>query len=218
MCNPVDDNGYMAMIVYKNGALAREHIRDLYADKSWDVFSKYLKDSPAGNDGHIGFFFQEHEIIPAIKGYYYFDDKDQPVKAFDNPQRFVRGIVESQILSMYVHSKNIGLQVTHGVLVTGGTAKNKEILQIISDVFGVPVYTGKQDNSASLGAAFKALHGHASAAQGKPIPFSDLDDTLGPTAFKLSAQPNLIHHDLYKKLSIRYKNLEEKILHPKSNL
>jgi len=219
MCNPIDENGYMAMICYKNGALAREHIRDLYAGKSWDTFSQYLRESPAGNDGYLGFFFQEQEIIPEIKGFYYFDEKDQPVKSLDSPQRFVRGIVESQFLSMLVHSENIGLHVTHGVLVTGGSAKNEELLQIISDVFGVPVYTGNVNNSASLGAAYKALHGEACSTSGKTLAFSTLD-TLGPTSFKLSAQPNLSNHELYKTLSIRYKHLEEKILHeqPKSNL
>jgi xylulokinase len=202
MCNPVDENGYMGMICYKNGALTREVIRDNHADKSWDTFSEYLNDTPAGNNGDIGFFYSELEIIPFIKGFYYFNNKDERVKTLDNAKKYVRGIVESQILSMYVHSQNIGLNVTQGVLVTGGSARNQAILQVISDVFGVPVYTGTQNNSASLGAAYKAAHGAACHQAGHFVPFKDV---VGTTSFKESARPNLDNHNIYKKLSVRYK-------------
>jgi xylulokinase len=30
---------YFNMLVYKNGSLAREHVRDEYFDKSWDKFN-----------------------------------------------------------------------------------------------------------------------------------------------------------------------------------
>jgi len=220
MCNPIDVNGYMAMICYKNGALARELIRDHFANKSWDTFSDYLKETPAGNNGYIGFFFPEQEIIPAIKGNYYFNQTDQLIQSLPDSKSYVRAIVESQLLSMYVHSQNIGLKVTQGVLVTGGSAKNQAILQVISDVFGVPVFTGSQNNSASLGAAYKAAHGKACHQAGHFVSFRDV---VGTTSFKKSAVPNLGNHTLYKKLSVRYKILEEKVLlqysiSPKSNL
>jgi len=210
MCNPIDVNGYMAMICYKNGALARELIRDQYANKSWETFSNYLTQSPAGNNGYIGFFFPEQEIIPAVKGSYYFNEKEELIQSLPDPKRYVRAIVESQLLSMYVHSQNIGLKVTQGVLVTGGSAKNQEILQVISDVFGVPVFTGTQNNSASLGAAYKAVHGKACHQAGKFVAFKEV---VGTTSFKKSALPNLVNHTLYKNLSVRYKRLEEKVLH-----
>jgi len=220
MCNPIDVNGYMAMICYKNGALARELIRDKFANKSWDTFSSYLKESPVGNNGVIGFFFPEQEIIPAVKGYYYYNEKDQLIQTLPDPKQYVRAIVESQLLSMYVHSQNIGLKVTQGVLVTGGSAKNQEILQVISDVFGVPVFTGSQNNSASLGAAYKAAHGMSCHQAGHFVAFKDV---VGTTTFKKTALPNLSNHALYKDLSLRYKQLEEKMLHqfhksPQANL
>ena len=58
----------------------------------------------------------------------------------------VRSIIESQFLSMFVHSKSIGMSVTERILATGGASKNKNILQVMSDVFGVPVYTHSQPN------------------------------------------------------------------------
>jgi len=210
MCNPVDINGYMGMICYKNGALAREHVRDQYANKSWETFSSYLRETPPGNNGNIGFYFEEDEIIPPVKGFYFFDASDKPTGPWTDNKAHVRGIVESQTLSKYVHAENIGLKVTHGILVTGGTSKNVEILQVLSDVFGVPVYTGQQPNSASLGAAYRALHAIKCQEAGKFVPF---EAVVGGTSFQKSAQPNLHNHALYKTLSKRYKALEEKIVH-----
>jgi len=158
----------------------------------------------------LDFFFPEQEIIPAVKGFYYFNEKEELIQSLPDPKRYVRAIVESQLLSMYVHSQNIGLKVTQGVLVTGGSAKNQEILQVISDVFGVPVFTGTQNNSASLGAAYKAVHGKACHQAGKFVAFKEV---VGTTSFKKSALPNLVNHTLYKNLSVRYKRLEEKVLH-----
>ena len=45
------------------------------------------------------------------------------------------------------------------ILVTGGGSVNTSILQIIADVFNTPVYTQPEtQNSAALGAAFRARH------------------------------------------------------------
>jgi len=208
MCNPVDVDGYMGMICYKNGALAREHIRDKYANKSWQTFSDYLKQSPPGNNGQIAFYFEEDEIIPPLKGNYYFDN-DKPTNAWEDGKVHVRAILESQALSMSVHSQNIGLKVTHSILVTGGSSKNTEILQIFSDVFGVPVYTAAQPNAAAVGAAYRALHAVRSEQAGKFVPFVEV---VGETAFQKSAEPNMENHKMYKIMSERYKSLEEQLL------
>jgi len=209
MCNPVDANGYMGMICYKNGALAREHIRDKHANKSWQTFSEYLKQIPPGNNGMIAFYFEEDEIIPPLKGNYYFDENDKPTNAWEDGKVHVRGIVESQALSMYVHSQNIGLKVTHSILVTGGSSKNTEILQVWSDVFGVPVHTAAQPNAAAVGAAYRALHAVRCAKAGKFVPFIEV---VGETSFQKSAEPNMENHIMYKKMSERYKRLEEELV------
>jgi xylulokinase len=53
-----------------------------------------------------------------------------------------RAIIEGQFLSMLLHSQNLGLKVSGRVICTGGASKNKDILQVVSDVFGVPVFVG----------------------------------------------------------------------------
>jgi xylulokinase len=41
---------------------------------------------------------------------------------------------------------------------TGGAAVNRDILQVMADVFGANVYQLRVDNSAALGAALRAAH------------------------------------------------------------
>ncbi|KAG4389410.1 hypothetical protein AAZX31_06G086100 [Glycine max] len=54
--NQVDAEGYMVMLVYKNGSLTREDVRNCYADKSWDVFNKFLQQTQPLNGGKLGFY------------------------------------------------------------------------------------------------------------------------------------------------------------------
>jgi len=65
LCDPVHPLGYMGMLVYKNGALTREEIRDKHADKKWAKFGELLRLSPPGNSGKIGFFFSEYGNLSA---------------------------------------------------------------------------------------------------------------------------------------------------------
>ncbi|WWD22918.1 hypothetical protein CI109_107413 [Kwoniella shandongensis] len=59
---------YFNMLVYKNGSLTRQHVRDVYFDKSWDAFNqaveqlrpKSLYDLP----GHAAFWWLLPDIIP----------------------------------------------------------------------------------------------------------------------------------------------------------
>ncbi|GFP84108.1 xylulose kinase [Phtheirospermum japonicum] len=66
--NPVDTKGYMVMLVYKNGSLTREDIRNRCADKSWDVFNALLQQTQPLNGGKLGFYYKDPEIIPPLPG------------------------------------------------------------------------------------------------------------------------------------------------------
>lgn len=68
--NPVDPKTYMVMLCYKNGSLTREEIRNHYAERSWDVFNKLLEQTDPLNGGKLGFYYQEHEILPPLPGYF----------------------------------------------------------------------------------------------------------------------------------------------------
>ena len=207
--SPIDPRGYMALICYKNGSLTREYIRDRAAGRSWAKFNALLLTTAPGNDGRIGFYYKDPEITPPVMkaGMFRFGADDKPVKSFIAAQE-VRAVVEGQFLSMRLHGCNIGIKPTR-ILATGGASANPAIIKIMSDVFGVPVYTGAIPNSAALGAAYRALHGWQCDASGKFQPFGDV--IKGPSGFKRAASPDRAAHITYTALLKRYATLEAKI-------
>uniref|UniRef100_A0A674AS14 Xylulose kinase n=1 Tax=Salmo trutta TaxID=8032 RepID=A0A674AS14_SALTR len=145
-CNPVDRPSYMALICYKNGSLTRERIRNKCAGGSWEVFSSVLRTTPIGNDGNIGDDVKHAVSISRF------------VAGF-SAQGEIRALVEGQFLAKRVHAEKLGYKIRTRVLATGGASSNKDILQVLSDVFDAPVYTIDVANSACLGCGYRALQG-----------------------------------------------------------
>ena len=88
------------------------------------------------------------------------------------PSRMVRAVVEAQAMAMRLHSRWIAPRPTT-ILATGGAAANRDILQIIADVFDAEVVRGAPRNSASLGAALRAYHAER-RAEGELIPWDEV--------------------------------------------
>jgi xylulokinase len=210
-CNPIDPDSFMALICYKNGSLTREAVRNFAAESSWTKFNEILQNTPAGNNGHIGFYFQDAEITPRVKaGRHYFDAHDKQIEKFPSNDYYPRAVVESQFLSMWLHCEKLGLKVANRIICTGGASQNKHILQVISDVFGVPVFVGDQANSASLGAAYRALHGWKCEKDNKFVPFTSVIDQ--PSGYHKATDPNPKAHETYKQMLPRYARLEQQII------
>jgi len=184
--NPVDPNCYMVMLVYKNGSLTREEIRNRCANGSWDTFNKFLDQTPPLNGGKLGFYFKEPEILPplpvGIHRYQLSNDEDQAkggvttqnVPEFDAPSE-VRAIIEGQFLSMRAHAERIGMPTPpERLIATGGASANSQLLSVIASIFGCAVYTVQRPDSASLGAALRAAHGWVCQKEGKFVPISQL--------------------------------------------
>ncbi len=208
--NPINPHGYMALICYKNGSLTREYVRDRVAGGSWKLFDKALAATPPGNGGQLGFFFKEPEITPPVlkPGIHRFDKDDRPVRAF-RPEAEVRAVVEGQFLSMRLHGRNIGLIPTK-ILATGGASVNRNILRVMADVFGAPVYVGRQPGSGALGAAYRALHGWLCARAGRPLAFARAVKAAG--SFARACVPNPASHRRYTALLARYARLEKRVI------
>lgn len=208
--NPINPEGYMALVCWKNGSLTREFIRDSYAKGAWDIFNRLLAKTPPGNGGRIGFYFKEPEITPPIlkPGIYLFDRAGKPAQKFSSEQH-VRAILESQFLSMRLHCGNIGLK-PKVIVATGGASVNISILRIIADVFGQNVYTIEQQNSAALGAALRALHGWKCLQAEKFIPFNKAIVFMKKP--ELKAKPNPANHGIYSALLPRYRKLENLVI------
>ena len=204
--NPIDPKGYMALVCWKNGSLTREFIRDSYARGAWPVFNRLLTKSPPGNGGLLGFYFKEPEITPPVlkPGIHLFDKNNNKAAMFALEQH-VRAVLESQFLSMRLHSGNIGLKPKM-IIATGGASVNIAVLRIMADVFGRNVYTIEKQNSAALGAALRALHGWKCLRAGKFIPFKAAVTFAEKP--ELKARPDPTRRGIYTALLPRYRKLE----------
>jgi xylulokinase len=155
--------GYMSLICFKNGSLAREKIREHYGLKDWTEFGKLLAKTQPGNDGGILLPWFEVEIVPrGIKpGIHRFDLDEK------NAAANCRAVFEAQMLSMRLHSQWMGV-LPEKIYVTGGAANNPELLQVMADVMNCSVVRIEVSKSAALGAALQAAHGWLVAAGQNP--------------------------------------------------
>nr|XP_057916883.1 xylulose kinase-like isoform X1 [Doryrhamphus excisus] len=208
LINPVDWRHFMALLCFKNGSLTRERVRNRCAEGSWEVFSAALRETPLGNDGYIGFYFDVLEILPRAVGIHIFDADDNKVSSL-SAQAEVRALVEGQFLSRRLHAELLGYSIIPGsrVLATGGASCNKDILQVLSDVFNAPVYTIDVSNSACLGSAYRAMHG---VVDQSGLSFFDVLKKA-PEA-RLVATPQPTAQQVYNDMLRRYAQLEKRVL------
>jgi len=155
--------GYLTLICFKNGSLAREKIRELYKISDWKKFAELVAQTPPGNNDAILLPWFEPEIVPrtVTTGIRRFDLDEKNVPAN------CRAVFEAQMLSMRLHSQ--WMQVApEKILVTGGAANNPTLLQILADVMNCRVLRIEISKSAALGAALQAAHGWLVAADKNP--------------------------------------------------
>uniref|UniRef100_A0A8C9W1B1 Xylulose kinase n=1 Tax=Scleropages formosus TaxID=113540 RepID=A0A8C9W1B1_SCLFO len=207
-CNPIDPQAYMALICFKNGSLTRQRVRNECAGGSWDTFSEALRSTAMGNNGNIGIYFDEMEITPPTIGVYRFNKENKRVKGFSHEAE-IRALVEGQFMAKRLHAEKLGYKIIPGtrVLATGGASSNNDVLQVLSDVFGAPVYTIDTTNSACLGCAFRAKH--AVVAETGASFAEAIRHAQEP---KLAVTPCSRAEQIYQPLLKRYEELEKKIL------
>ncbi|XP_022341820.2 xylulose kinase-like [Crassostrea virginica] len=202
--NPIDCDTYMSLVCFKNGSLTRERIKDESAEGSWEKFSECLQKTPMGNYGNIGIYFDVMEIQPLVQGFFRFDKSDQKVSSFP-PEVEVRAVIEGQMMArkMYMELRGMHIGPDTRILATGGASLNKAILQVISDVFGAPVYVSDIPNSAALGSCYRAKHGLDGCE------FSDV--VKNHPQPECVAMPTEGADQVYKDLGVRYKKLESSL-------
>lgn len=155
--------GYLTLICFKNGSLAREKIREQYKIADWKKFGALVESTPPGNNGGVLLPWFEPEIVPRVNrpGVRRFDLDEQSAAAN------CRAIFEAQALTMRLHSQWMEV-APEQIFVTGGAAANPQLLQIIADVMNCPVVRIEVGKSAALGAALQAAHGWLTAAGKNP--------------------------------------------------
>ena len=185
---------FMGLTVFKNGSLARERIRNAFG-MSWAEFSRTLRSSPPGNSGRVFLPWYEPEITPAVL--------NPGVHRYGLAERdaagHVRGVIEAQMIALARHSRWMEVEVDT-IYATGGAAANRDILQVMADVFDADVYQLEVGNSAALGAALRAHHADA-AASGRPVEWEAVIAGLVEPIAATRLQPQPGARDVYAQLT-----------------
>jgi xylulokinase len=155
--------GYMTLICFKNGSLAREKIRALYKIPDWKKFGELVAQTPPGNNGGILLPWFEAEIVPRVNkpGIHRFDLDEK------NAAANCRAVFEAQMLSMRLHSRWMQAAPKQ-IYATGGASNDLALLQVMADVMNCRVLRIEISRSAALGAALIAAHGWLVTAGKEP--------------------------------------------------
>jgi len=144
--------GFMSLICFTNGSLAREKVKDACGIADWQEFDRLVMESKPGNNGKLMLPYFEAEstprvLVPGVK--YNFTDATKAEK--------VRAVMESQALRMRLHSAWQNEEFRR-IRVTGGASESKTFCGILADVFQSEVEMIAVKNSAGLGAALRAAN------------------------------------------------------------
>ncbi len=189
--------GFMSLICFSNGSLAREKIREKH-HLDWEFFDETsLKESVPGNNGKLMLPYFEAESTPPVLEPKVVCNYETATAAEE-----VRAILESQMLSMRLHSLWLGEEI-RTLRLTGGGSRSAAIRQIAADVFGAEVETILVTNSAGLGSAMRAANAVAD------VPLEELAKTF--CAGTPAASPRREYTALYEKQLQRYRELEQSV-------
>lgn len=162
--------GFMTLICFTNGSLTRDAFRRKYGF-SFAEFDAAAESAEPGKYQLLPFLLPESTpFVPEPEIRCNFDRE----KVSDGVM--IRALLESQILSMRLHSEM--KQLPGRIRLTGGASASQVLRQIIANVFQAEAETAGSAETAALGAAMRA----ANAAEG--IPFDVLTEkfcTVGET-------------------------------------
>jgi xylulokinase len=195
---------FMGITVFSNGSLARERVRDRFG-LTWAQFSEALDATAAGNGGALMLPWFVPEITPVVATP---GVRTQDLAEHDAAAH-VRAVVEAQMTALHLHSRwmEVTVDVVH---VTGGAAANRQILQVLADMFGAEVRRLEIDNAAALGAALRALHADR-LDDGTPLDWNAVVGGLEHHA-RESIAPRPAHGDVYSAQRARYAEFEQRAL------
>lgn len=215
LSHPTTEGALIAMLCYKNGALAREKVRDQHAQSSWNRYNELVECSPPGNNNTLGFYFPLPEIIPPnVQGEFFYDISDMsspaPMEVIPN-EAHPRAILESQLLSIKARVLEIlpkDARPPQRLIVTGGSSTNQTILQLAADVFGIKVYvaTGGKE-AAAVGGAQLARYAWWKGRNGGNGTFEEMVSG-DPEAIRLVAEPRSGAFSVYEALVDPYRICE----------
>jgi xylulokinase len=205
---------YMSLICYKNGSLVREKIKNDF-NIDWLEFADILDTTPSGNNGCIMLPYFYPELVPLVLEpkvqRFGFTEKDK----LSN----VRGIIEAQFLSMRLHSEWIQ-EAPLEIHATGGASVNEAILQVLANIFQVPVRKFEISDSASLGAALRSAYSYYKHVK-KPLSWQEIIQSFLGFERTTIIHPRIECATLYADMLELYRKYEDYVLrngeNPESN-
>ena len=194
--------GFMSLICFRNGSLAREALRDQLG-LEWSAFDRPALDATraaAGQNLTLPFFGPEitprHDFAAPVS---------QGSAAFaTDPALQVRALLEGQFLNMRLHSQWMEVE-TERIRLTGGASKNDGIAQLVADIFQAPVERLDVINSAALGAALIAA-----AADGQDL--GALQEIFCKASPGTALQPDTALAPVYEAALGRFRSLLDQTL------
>ncbi|KAK0217843.1 hypothetical protein IW262DRAFT_1274547 [Armillaria fumosa] len=191
----------IAMLCYKNGALAREQVRDRYADGHWSKYNDLVDAATPGCNGYMGLYFPLPEIIPpGVKGEFFYQTSD-PTTPLGLAESQVpsglhpRMILESQFLS--IRSRIAAILPANSpplsrLVVSGGSSGNQTIRQLAADLFDMKVYISATKEAAAMGGALLSRFAWWKATEAPHGTFEEMCSGVDAEAFgmKCVAIPN----------------------------
>jgi xylulokinase len=193
--------GFMNLVCFRNGSLAREWVRQHYR-LDWNAAGAVL-DQPPHDDGRVMLPWLETEITPRVRRAglrrFGFDRHDAAAN--------VRALIEGQMMAIANHAATLSGAPVDRVIATGGAAVNRSILQVMANVFGADVYRLEVANSAALGAALRAYHA-ARLASGEPVSWQTVVSGFTEPHPGHRVSPDAKHVAVYESLRRHYAMLE----------
>jgi len=188
-------SGFMCLICFKNGSLARDRVR-AEACVDWAFFGgDAFKKTEPGNQQRWALPWFEPEITPwvpqaGLRANFDFASASAEVQ--------IRAIVEAQVLSLRQYSQWIGDFKT--IRVTGGGSQSMGILQTLADVFNATVETIFTTDSAALGSAMIAAHTAGN------ISYQTLAAAFSPATQTILPRPHAVQ--IYKESLVAFQKFE----------
>jgi len=141
-----------------------------------------------------------------------FGPDNSVLSAFPSPAIEALAVLEGQFMSMRCHGEQLGL-VPKTIIATGGASANTTITQVLANVFGCPVLVAEQSDSASLGAAYRAMQAYRSHQSGHFVSFEEAIGRDLTASHTVVAEPEVRAHETYTAMRARYAELEAVVCH-----
>lgn len=149
--------GWLPLLCTMNVTNTTEITKSLFGGLSNEELERLAAEAPPGADGLIFLPFVDGERVPALPnasaGFFGLNRK-----TFSRSY-IARAVLEGASLNLgygFGRMKELGLRPSE-IRATGGGAKSRPWLQIVSDVFQTPVVTLQEQEAAAFGAALQSI-------------------------------------------------------------